>query len=157
MKKLLTFISIIFISFSFSDMILTNSGNRIEDVNLLYTNDFKLFYEINGIKNSIYCVSVKKILDNGNNKLELQCNSGYYYYNENLNPKISIKANKNKKFNIGGAFISIGSLMLFSTIDSDCSDCSLTEYENHISGLKTTMKIGYLFFAIGGAMITIGI
>ena len=54
------------------------------------------------------------------------------------------------KLSFGGAFIAIGSFMVYNTLD--------TEYESMdgLEDLNEQQKLGFLFIAIGGGLIAIG-
>ena len=164
MKKILTLILLsLFFSFSFSETIIKKNGEKIENCIIKGTEDYKLFYELDGDEDFINCSFIEKIYDNKNEEIEILCGRKRVLYYENKTEDGYIKTDTNlvvkekNQFSIGGGFIAVGSILLFTTIDSECNDCSLTQLENHIDGLKTSSKLGYLFLAIGGGLIAIGL
>lgn len=51
--------------------------------------------------------------------MDLVCGRGYFYFEDSINPKINksnFENNEKNHFSIGGTFITMGSLLLYTTI-----------------------------------------
>jgi len=171
MKKLLI-IALLFVGCVFGDTIKWQDSNAkdkgktydIANVEFLYTKYNRLYYlDYRGEKVVIECSWVISITDSEGNKIEFNCDddSSETYEEEtkieSSEDVQSIIQNTEKPL-VGGLFILLGSGILLVNTGNECNECdSLDDVEDFANEIKTQNQLGYLFIAIGGAMITLGI
>ena len=150
----------------FADTISYNQGNNkrtIENVKFLFSKHQRVYYtDNNGKRDFIDCSSVRRITDKNGNDIDFDCADKSNLINEEIKVESSedvqsIIQNTEKPL-VGGLFILLGSGILLVNTGNECNECdSLDDVEDFANEIKTQNQLGYLFIAIGGFMIAVGI
>ena len=185
MKKLLLITTILLWNFIFADVEVNIKTRFSGFKNIIlshYENDiFFIVNKSNNIlsKKSIKCQKMVEIKDKWGNSIS--CNDLKILVDNNMTIKSDVKKNMKQRNNngqikyvdrgtgkyntftrqrIGGLFITLGSLILYSNIDNDCDEECLDNIENikkWEDSVKLRARFGLTFMAFGGILIFYGI
>jgi len=140
----------------FGDTIVYKSGNNnrtIENVEYTKAGNGKVYFKAHGGEVSRDCSKVVTFTDNVGNPIDYDCS--VVIDKELEEPALtessipstesehSLSTLHKDRVRIGGFFIAIGSLILMTTVDSECDDCDR---------ISDTQQLGFGLIAFGGIL-----
>ena len=151
----------------FGDTIVVKNERKNDKTGKVKTYNSETMGEYVGILNAIAylrvagelkefnCVDVISIFDDDRKPISWDCNENSFVPNS-LN-ELDVKKIAKKPI-VGGTLIAVGGLFLFNNLDKNCDDCETAkQVDDFLDEVKSTQKIGYIFIALGGIFVALGI
>ena len=163
MKKL---IFILMVSSLFADTIVfeqLGKSHTYDNVKFSHAGNGKVYFEAYGIMSQKDCSQVLSFADDEGNPIEYDCSVSIDKELEepaltessipSTESEHSLSTLQKDRVRIGGFFIAIGSLILMTTVDSECDDCeTITEINNYYDKISDTQQLGFGLIAFGGIL-----
>ena len=149
----LIIILFLLVSVLFPDTIITLDG-KIQNCKLKHTNNNKLYYDKNGVEESIFCVRVLNIYDDNGNELEFNCGSSFV---DLTNIMFNSKKNKERQSLLpwSGLAITLSGVFGYINNNAECKDCDIQEMVSFSNRKKSRADLQYALLTIGGIMLII--